>query len=93
MKYVALLDGGAGNARGWNPDGVTTVFTISDPALTDCVDICPFVNAFAYSATNFQCDVTGVDVGGFNFRVSCSSAPPDGTELYYVVENLPIEVL
>jgi hypothetical protein len=31
MKRVTLLDNAAGNAQGWNPDGGTQMFEITEP--------------------------------------------------------------
>ncbi|MGI0044999.1 MAG: hypothetical protein ACRD47_14935, partial [Nitrososphaeraceae archaeon] len=86
MKRVILLDNLAGNALGWNPDGVTTAFNIDDPAVSG-IDTAFIVVEALSGVTNLNCDTTGQTEDRFPFR--CSTAPPNDDELNYVVINLP----
>jgi hypothetical protein len=93
MKRVILIDNAAGNARGWDPDGVDTSFTISEPAIT-CFNFsvaCTFPSIFVFSLGNINhfCDVVGIAFDTKTFSIGCSSAPADNDELHYAVENLP----
>jgi hypothetical protein len=89
MKRVTLLDNAAGNAVGWNPDGATTFFTISD------TDVSGFHNAFISVTvsfgfdTNYSCDVVDQGNPSDTFQIQCSSAPANFEALHYVVINLP----
>jgi hypothetical protein len=86
MKRVTLVDGAAGNALGWNPDGAETIFSISEPAVSGLTSA--FITVQVRSTnTNFDCEATNQAFG--TFTVNCTLAPPNDTELHYVVENLP----
>lgn len=91
MKRVILSDNTEGNGRGWNPDGVDTVFQISEPAITCELTACSFVSIFILQNPFVtSCEVAAIDGGLHNFVIRCLAAPADTNELHYVVENLPL---
>jgi hypothetical protein len=92
MKRVTVLDDAAGNAVGWNPDGSTTTFFISEP-LIDSLDT-SYVNLFIYGGGQIitpDCRPVSFSPGQFVF--TCDIAPANFDELQYVVENLPAHII
>jgi hypothetical protein len=91
MKRVRVLDDAAGHAVGWDPDDVETSFTISEPALT-CVipGVCSFISIFVLGLGSCQVIDFRADIDPHRFQILCSSAPIGGSQLHYVVENLPL---
>jgi hypothetical protein len=81
-----LRDNPAGNAQGWNPNGATTTFEISEPAIgtTDGT----YVGINLKFAGNVVCIVSGTNTG-LSFSLACITAPPETAELHYVVDKLP----
>jgi hypothetical protein len=88
MKRVTLLDNAAANALGWNPNGVTTAFTITEPAVSGVNSA--YITASVQLGGAPDCRVTGQFGGGF--LLVCDAPPGDFAELHYVVENLPSHV-
>lgn len=96
-KRVILLDNVFGNARGWNPNGVTNTFTISDP------DVNPLRSTVLVNTKqlNFvNCAVDYLYSGGF--EVQCINIKPgtfgqggpwNGGELHYIVFNHQFSVV
>jgi hypothetical protein len=93
MKNVLVGDGTPGHAVGWDPDGVKTAFTISDPILTCSFEPnlpCSFISIDVVGTdVNHFCDITEVSFETQEFTIRCSSAPEDLTFLSYVVTTLP----
>jgi hypothetical protein len=87
MKRVSLTDTTGGNDLGWNPDSVTTLFTISDTEVVGFDDSFISVEVWDDFNTNYLCDTTDQDEGSFSIR--CSSPPVGGSELHYMLVNLP----
>lgn len=91
MKRVSVLDDDAGHAVGWDPDGATTLFTIFEPANGFLHESFVSVEVLDFAATNYFCDTVSQT---FNtFQVRCSIAPPNPSELHYVIFNLPLHVI
>jgi hypothetical protein len=88
MKRVTLLDDGVGNALGWNPDGVFTSFTISEPNTfgDSSIVTASVCSAIFCGGTVFPCFVSPRFQG--TFLVSCQVAPTNGAELHYEVTRL-----
>jgi hypothetical protein len=89
MKRKTLLDSPAGNALGWNPDGVTKTFTITEPDVSG-LDT-GYVSALVEFAGLPNCQVDSQLTGSFS--LICENPPGDSTRLHYVVENLPAHVV
>jgi hypothetical protein len=92
MKKVTLLDDADGNALGWSPDGSKIEFTIS-PSIPPISFYGSFftiqVTGPGFSPTaNHLCNVVGT-IDGVTFNIMCSTPPPNGSELHYVIGNLP----
>jgi hypothetical protein len=87
MKKVVLIDNAAGNAAGWNPDGITTSFTISEPDIAGPGSMISIIIQNLSDVSHF-CDVVFFFQAS-HFNIDCSSAPANFDELHYVVENLP----
>jgi hypothetical protein len=84
MKRVTLFDDPAGNALGWNPDGFTSGFTITEPLAVA-------------SESNVIVNVGGrICNAGFVFfgtiSILCDSGPVEGSSLEYTIINLPPHV-
>jgi hypothetical protein len=88
MKRVSLRDDAGGNALGWNPDGVATTFTILASEVSGFDT--GFVSIMPLTASARQCVVDTFGKG--LFRVGCSVAPSNGSQLHYLVTNLPAHV-
>jgi hypothetical protein len=71
---------------GWNPDGSTTVFFISD-SLIGSGDTRIIVNFATPIGESTDCNV--MFIGGGTFEIACTIPPADGTVLRYGVLNLP----
>ena len=91
MKRVTVKDDAAGHAVGWDPNGVTTIFTIFEPAITGTDTAFVIIEVISSSVTN--CDVTGQSDTPTEFAIRCSAGPPNGAALHYVVGNLPSHVV
>jgi hypothetical protein len=88
MKNGILPDNGPGNAAGWNPDGATTDFLISEPGIAGPGTMISIVVIDPTTIANHFCDVVRF-FQATDFRIACSSPPANGAELDYVVVNLP----
>jgi hypothetical protein len=85
MKKVTLFDNAAGNARGWNPNGVsTTIFFITEPLAgnPDSLGSNAIVNV-----VNRVCSAGQVFDG--ILEVVCTTPPADTASLDYTIINLP----
>jgi hypothetical protein len=95
MKRVTLLDNAAGNAKGWNPDNSAEVFTIEEPQVS--TENSPFFIIEVKAPGNRGCAVMDHDSSPpsfppSRFTIHCFGAPEEGSELHYVVGNLPPNV-
>ncbi len=97
MRAFTYNDDATGNAAGWNPDGVTTLFSVqsgptgSDPTGNNSVILISMNNA-GFGATNpvAGCFVYnwGVNVAGTGFAdFKCVNAPLNGANLNIVIIN------
>jgi subtilisin len=93
MKKVMLRDTAAGNARGWNPDGATTTFIISEPLAGNPSNFgsSATINVEDPVVTDPLCNA-GQVFGGV-ISVVCATAPTDGSDLDYTITNLPPNVV
>jgi hypothetical protein len=94
MKRVTLLDDAAGNSKGWNPGNGFTSFTISEPAVTSSDGSFISISIIAPGQINNEfCEVDSIfPFSAFEFTFHCQVAPVGGSQLHYVVENLPPHV-
>jgi hypothetical protein len=90
MKKVFVADTEAGHAVGWNPDGITTGFSITEPLAGNPSPL------GSSAIINVQDFISGVDIlcgAGRVFLgtigIVCATAPPDGSDLDYTIVNLP----
>jgi hypothetical protein len=91
QKRVTLADLPDGNARGWDPNGATTMFTITEPAVIGFTT--SYVGINVQSAGNVVCIVSNIPLEADAFSLACITAPPQDAELHYVVENLPSHMI
>lgn len=86
MRRVTLLDNPSGNALGWNPNGVSTDFAIAEVLFLDE----SLVSINLENGDNV-CTVDDTFVLGppTRFGIKCTTPPPQGTELHYLLTNLP----
>jgi hypothetical protein len=90
VKQLLILDNPAGNAIGWNPDGVTTDFDIDPaPGVTGSVD-----NFVAIMGTfdPANCDVPWDFTLFETFDLFCRVPPSDGASLKYISIHTPTEI-
>jgi Matrixin len=90
MKKVILSDG----QNGWNPDGITKLFSIFDTDIPLTGASSSFFNIFAFDSIgatpeNHFCDVVRLTPSAQTFTIACSTPPNELDELQYVIENLP----
>jgi ABC-type branched-subunit amino acid transport system substrate-binding protein len=90
MKRVTVLDGAAGNAVGWNPNGATIEFSIFDSAATNPNE--SYVSATVLLQVDY-CLAVVQSVGSGRLSMACQTAPPEGAPLHYVITNLPAQVV
>jgi len=92
MIRKTLKDDPAGNALGWNPNGVDTIFSIDDPDVTGSPDG-TFVQA--YDQSGGRCRVTnaldGPELPGFLVR--CEIPASENGVLQYMITKLPANVV
>ena len=91
MTRKTLLDNTAGHARGWDPNGVTTDFTIFDHDVQTHEEAQDqtFVTLMlrdSYSSKAI-CMVNHTDFE--HFLMNCTAAPPNDAELHYDIHKLP----
>jgi hypothetical protein len=91
QKRVTVNDSPNGHTVGWDPNGATTTFTITEPAITRFFT--SYVGINLQQAGNVVCVVTNIPNLGGSFSLACITAPPEDSELHYVVENLPPHVI
>jgi hypothetical protein len=87
MKRVVVADNAAGNAVGWNPDGVANDFTITEPAVDSRNS---YVSVSVEGFGSPSCHAWPVS-GGFNMQ--CEVAPANSLTLHYVVETLHVHII
>ncbi len=87
MKRVTVNDNGPGHAVGWDPDGVTNNFLITEPSVGSAD------GTFVSVRLDFDlgCEATSASSG--QFFMICELSPSEGDVLYYLVENLPPHVV
>ena len=89
MKFIRFADDVTGFAAGWNPNGATTEFTITD---SDIIHTGSKMSVVAISlhdnSASPVCSVKTIDSGG-EFRVKCTIAPAEGAILGYVLMTPP----
>ena len=89
MKFVRLADDATGNAAGWNPNGSTKLFTITESSIVhtgakmSVVAISLHDNDFSIFSIP-TCSVTNIGGGG-SFKIGCNNPPTIGAVLGYVV--------
>jgi len=89
MKFVRLADDTTGNTAGWNPDGSTKLFEITESSIVHTGSKASVV-AISLHDVDFSissiptCSVTNISNGG-PFKIGCNNAPTDGAILSYVV--------
>jgi hypothetical protein len=81
-SHKVLFDNAAGNAKGWNPNGILRTFTISD----SCVNPLNSVVLVNTKQSNFVICAVDYLVSGA-FEVNCNLAPSNNGELHYDVFN------
>ena len=89
MKFVRHADDATGNAAGWNPNGSTKLFTITESSIVHTGSKASVV-AISLHDNNFSifsiptCSVTNIGSNG-PFKIGCNNAPTEGAILSYVV--------
>jgi hypothetical protein len=92
MKKVTLFDDAAGNALGWNPDGVDRLFSITEPGNISFNGALVNFWIHSSSASIFNCEVISQAIPSNTFELGCEFAPLDGSTLQYLVVNLPAHI-
>ena len=89
VKHVTLADDSTGNAKGWNPNGSDTIFTILDENVDSTSSIVLTIdNADADAIVCMVFDIDEFDSGTDNFRFKCvDGSPPNGSILNYTIIN------
>jgi hypothetical protein len=99
MKRVTLIDDAAGNTKGWDPSGQpgngggNEIFIISEPAISSGIDNSFFIVEVVGSFGEITCAASNHDPVGKTFTIACNGPPVQGSELHYVVGNLPGHVI
>jgi hypothetical protein len=89
MKRVTVLDNPAGHAVGWDPNGATTTFLISDSSVSD--PNISYVSATVLQSGTIYCLAAFNNPG--DIVLACQTAPTEGAPLQYMVTNLPAQVV
>jgi hypothetical protein len=89
MRNVGVRDTPNGNAVGWNPNGVTTTFTILDPGIGNF--FASYVSATVEFSGNVVCIVSSHGAGKFD--LACITPPLEGAELRYIITYLPSHII
>jgi hypothetical protein len=93
MKRVLIFDNDAGHAVGWNPDGVTTSFTIS-PApgvMGGFTEQIVLTGGVSPGPLYSNCGVTQLSFDSFS--LICEHPPADGIGLRYLRVDIPTEIV
>jgi hypothetical protein len=93
MKQVHIFDNLAGNAIGWNPDGVKTVFTIDPaPGVDGTTDNYISVTAgISGGSLPSNCDMRWQGTFTEFLAIICDHPPLEGVDLFYQSVHLPTE--
>jgi hypothetical protein len=87
MIRKTLNDDAAGNALGWNPDGLTSGFVIDDN------DLSGEANGVMVSVAVHDCVVAQIVAPNHFAVIQCDTGPPNGTTLEYLITKLPPHVV
>jgi hypothetical protein len=83
-----LQDDAAGNAAGWNPDGVNAAFIILDGVVNEFSVLSLTVNDGGGSSSDCHLVVWGEDAGQIvGFKMLCDGSIYNGATLNYTVTN------
>ncbi len=82
---MLLNDDAAGNAAGWDPDGNTATFSVTDASVAVGSVIVTSVWD-SVSTGNSQCVNTGFSAT-HNIPIACGFKPADGSKLTYLIIN------
>jgi hypothetical protein len=92
MKKVVVFDDMAGNLVGWDPDNTDQTFTISEPAISSDTGAHISIEVVDALQSN-DCEVTFHSATSKTFDIICGQPVDGGSQLHYVVENLPAHVV
>jgi hypothetical protein len=93
IKHVVIFDSDSGHAVGWNPDGVTTSFTIS-PAPGVTGSFAEYIGVRTSPSPGPQAPSCNVATSGFNsFSLICEHPPIEGGSLNYLRVDLPTQIV
>ena len=81
-----LADDAGGNAAGWNPDGATLIFTVTDGAASVGANSVISISTGADATVTGACFVR-TRTATTNFVITCSVAPANGATLQYMIVN------
>jgi hypothetical protein len=93
MKFVRLVDDTAGNTAGWDPNGSTKLFTITESSIVhtgtkmSVVAISLNDNDFSLGSIPTCSVVQITEVSDGSFKIGCNNPPTNGAVLGYVVIN------
>jgi hypothetical protein len=80
-----------GNSVGWDPNGATLTFTITDSAVISSNQAFVSVIVDAPGTPNLFCDTVEQREGAF--VVTCFSPPPNFSVLDYILVNRPSTII
>jgi hypothetical protein len=86
VVHRVIMDDASGNARGWNPDGTTRVFTISDNEFNSSTSV---VVINTHQGNFGICQVDYWYEGSQFFEVNCLETQPGGVGTPPVLEGGP----
>lgn len=91
MIRKTLFDNSAGHDRGWDPDGVTTDFTIfdHDVQIDEEAGDETFVSLMLRDSHTTKPICMVNDTQFEKFLMNCTTAPPNDAELHYEIHKLP----
>ena len=91
MIRKTLLDNTAGHTRGWDPNGVTTDFTIFDHDVQTDEEAQDqtFVTLMLRDSHSSKAICMVNHTNFEHFLMNCTSAPPSDAELHYEIHKLP----
>lgn len=85
MKRVTVLDNGPGHAKGWDPNGATILFTITEANAINLDNTIILANVIG-PAPNRDPIVCSASPGSIGvFKVICQVAPLNTSQLHYQI--------
>ena len=92
MIRKTVKDDFAGNAKGWNPNGMSTGFQLIDNDISSTPGS-NMIQIYLHDGVNSRCSLVSIFEAAKSFAITCEIAPVETAELHYLLTKLPANVV